>query len=685
VKARRATSRVAALVGASPAEVLGATVLRGGAALSPAERGMRTAAAVRHVPVGWHWPRWLDRQSRPDHPAFVPPGDAGVTENLTGRDWRYVGTVSSGWLAKVDPRGAVVPVTGGWSLDWLVRAEDRWHRPAREAAGIRQRAHTGAPVPETACRVPGGDIVQRVFGATMPGDLGDAVVVEIENTTSVPVAIAFAVRPVDLLGVGAITTIGWDDTTVLVDGRPSVLFDRRPAQGAVGDGGLDSLTAVLADGASDEAFAPRRDPLGLANAAFVVPLPHRASLRVVLPLRGDRRDRPSLEGVAPTGDDVVRGWDAHADRATRIELPDERLSHLYAAAVRTLLLASGDGAVAAPHGNEDRWTVAAEARIVRALHLVGLHEPANAVVRRRGDEFELDGWFRRESPSLARNAAIFHAVGDAWTLSHDRATVDAVIGPTVKAAHWSERFRARRSRAIANAEAYALHDALSSLAHALVGVEQPDAAQDVAAFAARFVLDHEPEPPVDTSRIEIPAGAPAGLDSLATVDGAITLAAAGDERALLAVSWLTEVAGEHGRWPTFVHPRLGTGCGGSGDDPVVAAATVELMRTFALHVDGRTIALLPLVPTGWLGQPVDVRDAPTPHGRCSFSIRWHGERPALLWELVTAAPDNEGTPFEITIPGLDPAFRTEQRAGEALLAAPDFAGATPADPGASFR
>src|SRR5690606_5795066 len=113
------------------------------------------------------------------------------------------------------------------------------------------------------------------------------------------------------------------------------------------------------------------------------------------------------------------------------------------------------GAVPAPTGRDDRWSVADEARIVRALQLAGLHEAAGAVLRRRGDEFELDGWFRRETPSLARNRAIFHAVGDAWLLARDRDTVDAVLGPTVKAAHWSERYRARGSRTITTFEAYA--------------------------------------------------------------------------------------------------------------------------------------------------------------------------------------------------------------------------------------
>jgi hypothetical protein len=691
VKPRRGSVRLATLLGSPPSEVLAATCAPRGAdgGLSAIERGMRTAAAIDVVPRDWHWPRWLDRQLRPEHPAYVARGDAPIVENVTGRDWRYVGTVSSGWLAMVDPRGVVVPIEGGWSLDWLVRADDRWHRPAREAA-VRQKVRGGCPVPETACRVPGGDVLQRVYGATTGGSLGDVVVVEVENPTAAPIAVAFAVRPVDLLGVGSITSIALDDTRVLLDGRLAMLFERKPARVASGNAATDSIAAVTADTDDEELDSAVRDAMGLANACFVLPVPHRTTVRVVIPVRHDRRERPVVEAPLPAADAIERGWDAHGERGASFELPDDRITGIYAAAVRNLLLATGDGAVVPPHGREDRWSVADEAGIVRSLHQCGMNEAADAVLRRRGDEFELDGWFRREGPSLARNAAIFEAVGDAWALSRDRLTVDAVLGPVVKAAHWSERYRSRRTRTITNADAYAMHDALLVLAQALVGVEQPEAAQDVAAFAARFVLDHDPAPTV-TDDDELPVVSPRGLDTVATVERAIRLARRRDERAMVAIGWLSEVAGERGRWPTYVHPRFGTGCGGSGDDPIVSAAIVTLVRSLAVQVDGHAVVLLPMVPAAWLGHQVDVRDVPTAHGRCSFSVRWHGERPALLWEVAPWDVDTAGAatrsanqPITITAPGLDPSFRTSDLSGEALLERPAATAHVPARPGASF-
>jgi hypothetical protein len=691
VRTRRTPTRIATLAGAPPVEVLTTTARRHGddPQTIAIERGLRTAAAVATVPDGWQWPRWLDRQMRPGHPSFVAAGDVSIVENLTGRDWRTVGTVSSGVLALVDPRGLVAPVLGGFTLDWLVAAEDRWHRPGRDA-GVRQRLLDGAPVLETACRVAGGDVVQRVYGATLGGDLGDSVVIEVENETSLPVAIAFALRPADLLAAGTITSIELDDTRVVVDGRPALLFERPPAHAVFGDAFFDSLTRVVANEAGNDSTTSVRDPLGLAQAAFVVPVPHKTSVRVVLATGTERRVGPVAEAVVPPAAAVARGWTSHAEQAARLELPDARVVACYEAAVRGMLLASGGGTIAAPVGREDRWTVADEADIVRAMQMVGLHEGAGAVVRRRGDEFELDGWFRREQPSLARNASVFHAIAATWNLARDRATFDTVLGPTVKAAHWSERYRSRRNRSIAEADAYASHDALAALAAALAGVGQPEAAQDVAAFAARFVLDHErtTDPAVADDR-EVFVATPRGIDVRASVQRATAWFVAGDERALPILAWLTEVGGTSGRWPTSVHPRLGTGTSGSGDDPAVAAAVAQMALALAVHVDGTTVRLLPCVPASWLGSPVDVRGVPTPMGRCSFSVRWHGERPALLWEI----DGHDGGAVRITAAGLDPTFVSTEPSGEALLAAPRTgpaaaAATTPAapvdEPGSSF-
>ena len=99
-------------------------------------------------------PTGCSGSSIPESPSFVPRGHLPFLTNLTHRNWTMVGNLTSPWEAIVDPRGLVTPWNDGWSLDWWVGADDRWHVPSREAerppALARRRARSWRP--RCACR-----------------------------------------------------------------------------------------------------------------------------------------------------------------------------------------------------------------------------------------------------------------------------------------------------------------------------------------------------------------------------------------------------------------------------------------------------------------------------------------------------------------------------------------------------
>lgn len=66
------------------------------------------------------------------------------------------------------------------------------------------------------------------------------------------------------------------------------------------------------------------------------------------------------------------------------------------------------------------------------------------------------------------------------------------------------------------------------------------------------------------------------------------------------------------------------------------------------------------IPDGWRGAGIEAHSLPIgPSSTLSFALRWHGEHPAILWEVV-------GEPVELSAPAIDPTWRTRAPSGEAL-------------------
>ena len=112
----------------------------------------------------------------------------------------------------------------------------------------------------------------------------------------------------------------------------------------------------------------------------------------------------------------------------------------------------------------------------------------------------------------------------------------------------------------------------------------------------------------------------------------------------------------------------------AGASALSPASGTELDAVHAVLLDDTdaSLALVPGWPDEWLGADLEVHDAPTSHGRLSFAVRWHGARPALLWELDEARDE-----VRLTAPRLDPGWSSTEPQGEALLSPVEPAGGLP--------
>lgn len=728
-------------------------------------RALRTRAASQ-IGDDWVWPYWLHRQIDPGSPAFTPRGHLPFLTNVTGRNWTTIGNLGSAREAVVDPRGLVCPWFDGWSLDWWVGAEDRWHVPAT-SANVRQTLMGDTPVVETRMRVPGGDIIHRAYTvrATAADGGGEQVIVEIENDSAVPVALALGVRPYDVEGLSVIERIGLHGTTVTVDGRVAMLLPREPNQVAAStfhDG--DSAATVFAGDAGTSFPDDLRCEAGMAQAAFVYPLTHRATLRVVLPLVPEARTRrsgltrrrvrraPDYPQSIPSADQVVSGWKAQTDRGMRLVLPDERLQSAVDANRRFMLLFH-DGADITPGSRTyHRFWFRDAAYLVAALDKYGFHAEAGEVLSSYPDRQHNDGFFFSQRLEWDANGAALWAIAHHFDLTRDRELLAELVPSIAGGVQWIENKRRSRRRqdpalkgllpAGISAEHLGPHDyfywddfwglaGLRDGARLLRAADEAQAADGAERFLASMTEDVRASMAITAERLgslAVPAGPrrrldPAVIGSLAAVwpldllpadDPAMAATAelvrekyciddaffqgishtglgtyltlqlafaellAGDRRALDRLDWFLANGTSTWTWPEALHPRVAGGCMGDGHHGWAAAELLSFVRTMLVRETSDGLALLSMIPTRWYGQGIEVHDAPTRFGTLSFALRWHGARPALLWELEPHDPD---TAVVITTPGLDASFRSLDARGEALLAEPSDAPTQAAVPG----
>jgi hypothetical protein len=92
------------------------------------------------------------------------------------------------------------------------------------------------------------------------------------------------------------------------------------------------------------------------------------------------------------------------------------------------------------------------------------------------------------------------------------------------------------------------------------------------------------------------------------------------------------------------------------------ARFLAALRGVLVHERAGRIDVLPGFAPDWLGQSLTVSDVPVRAGVLSFAVRWHGARPALLWDAPAGV--------ELRTPALDPGWSTRDRVGETLLAEP---------------
>ena len=425
---------------------------------------------------------------------------------------------------------------------------------------------------------------------------GPMAVTDIHNDSAVPVAVALVLRQSGKQPISVRTN------TITVGGCDVVHFDRDVAQ-IIGPSNYETVAEAVVEEAAVTAQADA------TSVAVVFPIAHRTTFSFVIGASDQPVQAESVTDLAA----IERGWATHLERTTLFSTGDPETDTRLMRARRRLMFATAQTPGEAPLSTD-------LALIVRALLESGLTAEGEELTAKLHREPVLS------SPLDA--AAFLVAAAGCVRMGQVSPPDETIIANAVAVIDRSTR-RPRRRAADEQGLVLSLTGdgaALSSLwaiaglrsaAVLLVAHEQSDAADHVSQLASRL---HELLEQYDP---EVLVGATAAMLDLAD-------------------------------YATIVD--VPTSCVTALD----AAATVLLTHRRFVRTGTWGTVIAQAAEAQIPGKNWEIYELPTMAGSASVAVRWHGENPALLWEVNGIDPT-------LICEGFGDKWASSEPSGETLL------------------
>lgn len=382
-------------------------LLRAGVVLHA--RGLVNARVIQHN-LDWVWPLWVERQFDPTDPAFIPRAFSITHVNLSHRSWTGLGVPRAEVFPIVDPHGLVTPQLDGWSIDvWVLRADGSGIVPSRMRTVAQSLDCENGWTVRTS--ITERELRLSTKAACVASDGVPELVLEVEASGGEGSVLAVAVRPYNPEGISFIEQIAVDakTPTLSINGRDSLRFSVPPSDYVLstfraGDSFHRVPTGVQPLGSAGGIGTATTCKVGLASAVARFALEETPrTIEVRIPLSVTR---------VPT-----ESWENALAGHCRIDFGDERLNHLYAASVGTLILLSPGDIYPGPYTYRRFWFRDA-GFIMNALLMVGLAAPAERCIDRFALRQTSDGYLASQAGEWDSNGVGLWAIERYCALAH---------------------------------------------------------------------------------------------------------------------------------------------------------------------------------------------------------------------------------------------------------------------------
>ncbi len=423
----------------------------------------------------------------------------------------------------------------------------------------------------------------------------------------------------------------------------------------------------------------------------------------------------------PDGERVASGWRKQSDTATRARLGSTQLSSAFQAAKTGLPLAvRGEIISAAPFG--PATTSSDETLILIALAEAGYIAAVREVLIARAQVAGRRGNINWENRDVTASSLI--AAAGLLTLHPDERLTRAFAEVAASSARWLLAMRRPQRRKPRDEQAFAeqscqtrrgLHAAVELLELASADKAVRNLRQEIEKLPTTAWLSNDPAENSASDKSDDPTSSAAsasthsmrgllvadaqgnGNNLVATAQRALSEITSGQTIGVRRLESLLISASKTWSWPTVARSpaNLPTAevplAANAGHDLRINALVVRCVRAMLMDDSGSRfgaasrLSVAQIWPDSWLGAEVEIQNFAARCGKVSWAVRWHGTRPALLWEIKPHERDNtkrggtgrdsserngQAPQLTLTAPGLDRTFVSHDWEGEALLEAP---------------
>ncbi|MFP4573950.1 MAG: hypothetical protein ACLFNW_13365 [Desulfobacterales bacterium] len=405
-------------------------------------RGLINTKAIQYN-LDWVWPYWVQRQFNPSDYSFIPRGFAFSHVNLTHRNWTAVGHPDLQVYPIMDPRGLVVPLYDGWSVDcWIIDPEGRRLIPSNLDDHInRQSIETESGLKVTNHAESEGFFLTTTLSMHVKDGLGYAVVSS-DARSEAGGWLVVSLRPYNPEGIQFIESIEFQSHAVpfwVVNRHTRVYMERQPDKVLFSD---YSEGDVIEKWQMPQTDRHVKCSVGMATSAAFFKLPENKekNIRISVDLKQDM----AAEATRRKG--RTRTWKQRVSGTAGLQVPDDKLQFLYDVAISTLLLLSAGDPVPGPYTYRRFW-------FRDACLMLNAMMAANMLGRSRNclDRFparqKINGYFRSQEGEWDSNGQVLWIMNRYLQLTGYKPS-DAWLESIFKGAEWIEKKRTRKRPAV---------------------------------------------------------------------------------------------------------------------------------------------------------------------------------------------------------------------------------------------